>query len=613
MDAPNIIVPPTIGDLVVAEQILDYINPKDLFNYFTDTPEGERLKDPFQEFVQLCRTNLGFAARHLIGQGDFELLPFQTVILDTLWEKTFPVLLMTRGGGKTTMLAIYALLRAVLDQTSASGSKIVLIAASFRQSKLIMEKVEELWQMSPLLRACCENPDGVKRSNDKWELKLGNSSIVALPLGDGNRIRGVRATHILCDEYAAIPSEIFEIVIRGFAAVNANPVDKVRANYRRNKMIQMGINPDDVPEVEGGNQIVRSGTADFQFNHFYAVYEQYKRIIENKLVGGVDNPKVREILGQDINSDTYIDYKKYAVIQIPYQGLPKGYMDEAMINEASIRMSKDQFQMEYLAQFITDSQGFFKASAIASATPKPDEAGYFEIQIEPHSGATHVMGIDPARKSDDFALVILQVTDAGHRMVYAAKWNKKNFGEIAKEVRRLQKVFNVVRIGIDSGGGGTALIDFLQTPELMGPGDLPFFEIDSKDKAAGLKIINPVNYMGSWLKTANYELAADIEHRRLLFPYSAATSKVQWEVKAEEVFDLVLECKKQLMSIEITATDKTEIEHFDVPEDMKWKAKKDLYSALLIAAYEARQVKQKVVRTPVMDSKSIGGSLNEFA
>ena len=188
--------------------------------------------------MALCRDNPAWAAKYILGKGDFELLPFQAAILDILWNKTFPLLILTRGGGKSFILAVYATLRAILDQNSKEGSKIVIVSASFRQSKVVMEYIERFWRMSPILQAACDNPEGMKKHNDKWEFRFGNSTIVALPLGDGQTIRGIRATHVLADEFGSIPQDIFEVVVRGFAAVSQSPVDKVRYIHKINKLIK---------------------------------------------------------------------------------------------------------------------------------------------------------------------------------------------------------------------------------------------------------------------------------------------------------------------------------------------------------------------------------------
>jgi len=224
------------------------------------------------------------------------------------------------------------------------------------------------------------------------------------------------------------------------------------------------------------------------------------------------------------------------------------------------------------------------------------------------------MGVDPARWSDDFAIVILKVLKNSHRLVYAKKWNQKNFGVIANTIRDLVKKFNIKRIGIDKGGGGAAVMDFLQTPEMIPAGDTPYWEIGDKTNADGIKILNMVNYMGKWLIDANYALCADIEQKRLLFPYNVDENKYAGEDvrKATDVMDLVKECKNQLVQIEVTATSKSEIEHFDLPPELKWKRKKDLYSALVIAADEARRLKIDDARLPSWDNESIGGSVTEY-
>jgi hypothetical protein len=599
-------------NLIVAEEALEYIHKNDLFNPLVDVPEHKRIQNPYEEFISILKSNLGWAAKCLIGKGDFELLPFQVATLETLWEKKFPILLMSRGLGKSFLLAVYATLRACLEQSSTAGSKIVLVSASFRQTKILMETIESLIRRSPIIHACCENQDIILKSNDMWTIKIGMSTITALPLGDGQRIRGIRATDILADEFAAIPQEIFDVVVQGFASVNQNPVEKVRTLWNRKKLREAGIEVEDTPV--GGNRIIRSGSASYQFNHFYAVYERYKRIIENKLIGLGSNEKLKAVLGNDISPTMNVDYRNHAIIQLPYLAAPDGYMDKATIDEASLRMSKDHFAMEYMAKFITDSVGFFKASAIESATPKIDDPQYFEIELEGDPNGTYVMGLDPARINDDFGLFILKVTNKDYRIVYGWKWEKKNFSEISKEIRRLYKVFNIKRIGIDQGGGGTAIKDNLQTKELIPEGEFPFWEIDEDTVSPGDKVLDMINYMGIWLKSANYDLAADIDNKRLLFPYCAASSSTNARVleKTEEVFDIILECKNQLRNIEVTYTEKNEVEHFDVPMSMKRTAKKDLYSALLIAAYEARELKAKDVRSVRNYNEIIGGTPDQL-
>jgi len=120
---------------------------------------------------------------------------FQLVLLDLLWKKKFPMVLMCRGGSKSFILALYALLKAIFYP----GSEIVIIGAGFRQGKIVMQYIEGLITFSPIIQEtlqkhCKARIWGVKYGTDRAYIDVGPSSkILALPIGDGGRIRGTRA------------------------------------------------------------------------------------------------------------------------------------------------------------------------------------------------------------------------------------------------------------------------------------------------------------------------------------------------------------------------------------------------------------------------------------
>lgn len=66
---------------------------------------------------------------------NIELLPAQVIILQQLWSHPFPLFLGSRGLGKTFLLALYAMLRALFTQ----GAKIIIVSAGFRQAKMLFE------------------------------------------------------------------------------------------------------------------------------------------------------------------------------------------------------------------------------------------------------------------------------------------------------------------------------------------------------------------------------------------------------------------------------------------------------------------------------------------
>ena len=371
-----------------------------------------KFDSPYDEFIDICYQNLTFAVFNIMKweDGPLELAPFQSVILRTLWDKTFPILLMTRGGGKTFMLAVYSLLRAIM----VPSSKIVIVAASFRQSKLVFDYIERIYNYSPIVQAAVTR---ISRPNDAREMIIGDSSIRAIPLGNGEKIRGVRATDIVCDEYASIPEEIFQVVVRGFAAVAAHPIEQARQIYLETQLIKEGKLKEKERKKLGSNKIIYSGTAHYQFNHYYRLYSIHKAIIENKFVGDAEDVNNNFTTTDDgaYRLEGNLDYNDYAIIQIPYMALPRGFLDDKQIIQAKATMPRALFSMEYECIFATDSDGFFKRILISEATPgERDEKKSFSVELVGDPSYEYVMGIDPARKTDNFSISILKLRRGGN-------------------------------------------------------------------------------------------------------------------------------------------------------------------------------------------------------
>lgn len=586
-----------------------YDVPKDvqIINAFHE--RAEKFENPYDEFIDICLDNLTWAAYHLLmfKGKPLKLAPFQSVILETLWNKTFPVLLASRGAGKTFMLAVYAALRAMLTP----GSKVVIVAASFRQSKLVFEYIEQLYEYSPIFRAAC--PGGIKKPSDSVFVRVGDSIIRALPLGNGEKIRGIRATHIITDEFASINPEVFQVVVRGFASVSSDPIEAATKLHLERQAVKEGrLDPNKISRKQG-NQIIYSGTANYQFNHFYKLWQTHKAIIENKIQGSSSEINDRLGLQEDeALAEGYLDYNDYAIIQIPYQGLPEAYMDEKQIAQAKVTMPKALFQMEYECVFPTDSDGFYKRSIINGATPGNRLCGGtpFGVEAKGQPGFEYVMGIDPARKTDNFAISILKLFphNETYRNVYCYSMRKKSWPTAVRKIRELLEAFNIVRIAMDAGGGGSAVEDLLQDESFLEPGQLPIwrFDDDEHKKYAGEHILDVVDFTPKWIRDANYGMSSDMEHKKLLFPYRAlAVEGLNFdtsEAEKDEIWAEIDEQIKETCMIVVTPT-KTGVQHFDIPElpasqqgTLKTYQRKDRYSGLLLAAYAARSYFQQEQR-----------------
>lgn len=577
---------------------LESIKPSELVNPFLSRfGKTETIEDML---IDVFDNNLTFACFNLFKwKGEpLKLAPFQSVALQMMWEKTFPMVLMSRGGSKSFLLGLYSALRAIL----VPGTKIVIVAASFRQSKLVWDYARQIIEGSPLARECF---DRISPNNDMHFMSTNNglSTIIALPLGDGERIRGIRASDILVDEMASVPEEVLNVVVRGFASVSADPIRNAEAIHNDDVLIRQGKLDPSKTKRRLGNKIIISGTATYQFNHYFKSYKLYKSILERRFAG--DSNSLNKELGVVKDEDsTSIDWRDYGLIQLPYTALPKGFMDEKQIAQARASMPKAQFQMEYECQFPTDSDGFFKRSAIDSATPGSEKCldiPQFQIELKGDSNAEYVMGIDPARKSDNFAICILKLLpDGTYKNVYAWSLNNKSFVICVRKIRELLRKFNIVRIALDAGGGGLAVEDLLQSAENALPNDMPIWRYNEKEHIMlhGAHILDVVNFTSSWIAEANYGMAADIEHRRLLFPLrgidkSSDDGEIQ---EMDDVWDNINEQIIETCMIVVTPT-KTGVQHFDLPDTnipgVENTQRKDRYSALLLASYAARTYTQE--------------------
>jgi hypothetical protein len=415
-------------------------------------------------------------------------------------------------------------------------------------------------------------------------------------------------TDILCDEYASIPEEIFQVVVRGFAAVSADPIEKARQIHMENQLIKEGKIKEEDRRKTTSNKIIYAGTANYQFNHYYRLYSIHKAIINNKFIGSAEeiNENFSSNHEDDLALEGNLDYRDYAIIQVPYTGLPEGFMDEKQIIQAKATMPRALFSMEYECIFPTDSDGFFKRTLIKECTAGlNNDKEPFSVELVGDPNYEYVMGVDPARKTDNFSISILKLAKdgKGYKNVYCYSMNNKNWVTSVRKIRDLLSKFNIVRMAVDTGGGGLTVEDLLQNAEILKSGEKPIwrFNDDEHVKFDGLHILDMVNFTPSWIGEANYGLAADIEHKRILFPYRADSDidfiEEDSSISSLDIFEPWDEIEEQInevCKIVMTFT-KTGIQHFDLPNiptgqqtKISLVQRKDRYSALLLSAYAAR-------------------------
>jgi len=548
------------------------------------------------------------------------------VILRELYNRPFPMLIGSRGLSKTMMLALYSMLKAVLNQ----GSRIVVCGTGLRQSRLVFEYCLKIWEDSDMLRdlmySSGKGDQGPKTMIDKLLFKLGDSEITFIPIGSGEKVRGLRASILITDEFQHQNPEIFEVVLSGFTSVSQSPIQSMQYTGRMKAMRYMGVPISGDDEQFSTNQSIISGTAYYSFNHFCAYWKKWKSIIESE----GDTNKLEEVFQGEIPPK--FNWKDYSVMRIPVEMIPDGFMDEKSIAKAKVSMHSAGYQMEYGAVFSTDSTGFFKRTLIESCVARDidpiDVDGVkvtFNPRIKGNVNLRYVIGIDPASERDRFSIVVIEIHDSHRRIVYCWTTVKSEFKKRMKEggsvvndfyqfcarkIRDLMEIFPTERIIMDSQGGGYVIEEALHNSSYLKPGEIPVYQIVEEDKEkpsdieSGLHILELAQFSkAEWVSTANHGMRQDFENKILLFPdYDAAIlslAQMEDEVK-DRKYDTMEDCiieieelKDELATIVHTQTGTQLRDRWDTPEiklaqNKKGRMRKDRYSALLMANMAAR-------------------------
>jgi hypothetical protein len=279
--------------------------------------------------------------------------------------------------------------------------------------------------------------------------------------------------------------------------------------------------------------------------------------------------------------DLESENSQYSVWQIPYWDLPEGFLDRNNIEEAKRVMSSLEFQMEYEAAMISDSEGFFKASLLESCT---QDSG-FGLEFRGDPASRYILGVDPNQGGSASCGVVLIKLGATNKLVGAYELKRGTTQDLTMTIQKFCDDFNIIRIFMDKGGGGKAICDLLEEGY---NGNVPIIDrtnIDHKHME-GRHILEMINFNPSWIADANFATLALLEDRRLRFP-ELPVSTLDAEAVAYESVKLL---KSQMLNIIITQTSGGLL-HFDTP---KKGQNKDLYSALILAGYGVKLVEKEL-------------------
>jgi len=217
--------------------------------------------------------------------------------------------------------------------------------------------------------------------------------------------------------------------------------------------------------------------------------------------------------------------------------------------------------------------------------------------------AKYVMGVDPNQGGSASCGAIIVRMGEINKIVNVLELKTNTTQQLTMAIQTLCDTYNIVRIYMDQGGGGKAIMDLLDDGY---NNYTPIIDRTDKDKLnrEGRHILEMVNFNPSWIADANFTTLSLFEAKRLRFPEPPVSSYDDRFSMSYEIFNVL---KSQILSIIVTQTS-SGLLHFDTP---KKGQNKDLYSALILAAYGVRQLEKEAEEEDAPILHNSGGMIRQ--
>jgi hypothetical protein len=566
---------------------------------------------------EFLRYNTTFAVDLLSG---VKLFPFQHMAIKAMMETDYFMGVWSRGMSKSFTTAIFAYLDAILNQ----GVEIGILSKSFRQAKMIFRKIEDI-AAKPEAKYLAQCITRKSKQNDQWTLEFGESKIHALPLGDGEKLRGFRFHRIIIDEFLLMPERVYNEVIVPFLSVVQNPTQREDLYKLETTLIEQGKMNKDERYQWPNNKLIALSSASYKFEYMYKLYQEFENLIHGH-IKEEDNP--------------YGENARRVIMHFSYDCAPKALYDQNLINQARASMSQSQFDREFGAVFTDDSSGYFKTSTMMKCTVPDGDSPSLEIGGDP--GAKYILAFDPSwaetESSDDFAMQVLKLNEQNNTSVlvhsYALAGSKLK--DHINYFHYILKSFNIVAI-VGDYNGGVQFINSVNESQLfkdqkinIGVMDVKFDDLtkyeeslrEAKSQYNSGKTCYLRTPSSNWIRQANELLQKNFDHKKLWFAARAINDDYQKQINKkiaikdlkylpatadsqslildtgakmidflEHQHDMINLTKSECALIQIK-TSPQGTQTFDLPDNLKRqtgpnKARKDSYSALVLGSWMA--------------------------
>jgi hypothetical protein len=579
-------------------------------------------------------SNLGLTVRMFTG-GDVQLFPYQEVLLRSWFDHNFIMSVLSRGGAKSTLCAIFCAFYPIFHP----NAKIVLVANSFKNTRRIIKNVEKIINSknATLLRQCFSAKTGklefVKRADEMVMDCPNGGTIVALPLSSQNR--GVRADVLFLDEMLQIPEDMYEFVLKPFLTAKNNIKEQLQIKEAEDVLIAQGkMTEEERTILPSDKKIIGLTSASYDFEFVYKLYTQWvekilnpERIIEDEKSFQEDKLK-----------------KSYFVCRMSYKALPKELVETEMIQEAKSSGGENSasFLREYCSIFSSSSDGYFNIRRLHENTVHPGELPC--VQLKGNKDSKYILGIDPnfsaSNTSDLFGMGLYLLNDDERTITLVHSYGVPG-GRLQDHIKYLFYLlahFNIVFIIADLSGEGEGF-NFIETCNQSAfftergyklgfvAGDFNNDENYMEEVRIAKNSYNLLNrkivyrqayQKQGWIRKANEYLQSMIDKNKVkfaskLFSHSSMLERAEKDIYpilfdgltdkdsklANSIYDWIAEVdqyqddtKAQLALIEVKTTS-TGTMQFTLPQHLARskspdRARKDLYSCMVLAAWGAK-------------------------
>jgi hypothetical protein len=487
--------------------------PKDTANEDIAKLEGF-LDEPKARYwlYKFCRENITFTVDILMG---IKLFPFQHMAIKSMMKNDYSLQIWSRGMSKSFTAGIYAVLDACLNQ----GIHIGILSKSFRQSKHIFRKIEDIAadEKGELLRQCIGKST---KSNDEWTMAIGKSRITALPLGDGEKLRGFRFQRIIIDEMLLMPEKVVNEVILPFLAVVEDPQERQAMRDAEDEMIAQGMMKEEERIKWPNNKMISLSSASYTFEFLYQMYQAYENNILHPEKG---------------------DTGRRVIMQLSYDAAPKALYDESLVKQAQTTMSQAQIDREFGAIFTDDSAGYFKMSRMKECTINDGDSPTVEVAGDPK--AEYILSFDPSWSesdaSDDFAMQVIKLIPEEKKGIVVHSYALAGTG-LAMHIKYFKYILDHFNIQFIVGdyNGGVQFLSAVNESSLFQQDNLTITAIDApldnpQEYHAGLKALRNEYNLSSkkicflrkptsnWIRVGNEMLQTAFDKKQLFFAASA--------------------------------------------------------------------------------------------